>query len=188
KLWRTCGVKGYRVYQQVGEAVMIPAGCAHQVRNLSDCIKVAIDFVSVTTSSAARNSCRSSGASTTEVSLGRLTCCSSAVCCGSLGQPAVARRTDKMEAALASVAATPKVESRLKKSTSNDIQLNSTRLGHIQVTRSRPKSTRADGVADFSNMYSQAPNDREGVNLGRIYLGWYGGKMLVFVKPYQSLI
>ncbi|KAJ6590212.1 hypothetical protein B0H10DRAFT_1697383, partial [Mycena sp. CBHHK59/15] len=47
KLWRTCGVKGYRVYQQVGEAVMIPAGCVHQVRNLSDCIKVAIDFVSV---------------------------------------------------------------------------------------------------------------------------------------------
>ncbi|KAJ7843543.1 Clavaminate synthase-like protein [Mycena olivaceomarginata] len=47
KLWQTHGVKGYRVYQRVGEAVMIPAGCAHQVRNLSDCVKVAIDFVSV---------------------------------------------------------------------------------------------------------------------------------------------
>jgi lysine-specific demethylase 3 len=32
KLWQTHGVKGYRVYQRVGEAVMIPAGCAHQVR------------------------------------------------------------------------------------------------------------------------------------------------------------
>ncbi|KAJ7789241.1 hypothetical protein B0H14DRAFT_2397649, partial [Mycena olivaceomarginata] len=28
-----------------GEAVFIPAGCAHQVCNLSDCIKIAIDFV-----------------------------------------------------------------------------------------------------------------------------------------------
>ncbi|KAF7354901.1 Clavaminate synthase-like protein [Mycena sanguinolenta] len=33
-------------YGKAGEAVFIPAGCAHQVRNLSDCIKVAIDFVS----------------------------------------------------------------------------------------------------------------------------------------------
>ncbi|KAJ6597834.1 hypothetical protein B0H10DRAFT_2325589 [Mycena sp. CBHHK59/15] len=40
-------LKGYRVYQRVGEAVMIPVGCAHQVQNLSDCIKVAIDFTSV---------------------------------------------------------------------------------------------------------------------------------------------
>ncbi|KIK50826.1 hypothetical protein GYMLUDRAFT_142449, partial [Collybiopsis luxurians FD-317 M1] len=29
-----------------GEAVFIPAGCAHQVCNLADCIKVAIDFIS----------------------------------------------------------------------------------------------------------------------------------------------
>nr|GAT46123.1 clavaminate synthase-like protein [Mycena chlorophos] len=40
------GVRSYRVYQQTGEAIFIPAGCAHQVRNLSDCIKIAIDFVS----------------------------------------------------------------------------------------------------------------------------------------------
>ncbi|KAJ7499398.1 hypothetical protein FB451DRAFT_1205305 [Mycena latifolia] len=46
ELWEQHGVKSYRVYQKAGEAVFIPAGCAHQVRNLSDCIKVAIDFVS----------------------------------------------------------------------------------------------------------------------------------------------
>lgn len=40
------GVKSHRIYQRPGEAVFIPAGCAHQVCNLSDCIKVAIDFVS----------------------------------------------------------------------------------------------------------------------------------------------
>jgi hypothetical protein len=26
-----CDIKSYRVYQQIGEAVLIPAGCAHQV-------------------------------------------------------------------------------------------------------------------------------------------------------------
>ncbi|KAF8632013.1 hypothetical protein AX17_004956 [Amanita inopinata Kibby_2008] len=46
ELWETCGVKSYRLYQRPGEAIFIPAGCAHQVANLSDCIKVAIDFVS----------------------------------------------------------------------------------------------------------------------------------------------
>ncbi|KAF7360725.1 Clavaminate synthase-like protein [Mycena venus] len=46
-LWQETGVKSYRVYQQVGEAIFIPAGCAHQVCNLSHCIKVAIDFVSL---------------------------------------------------------------------------------------------------------------------------------------------
>ncbi|KAJ7429071.1 Clavaminate synthase-like protein [Mycena galericulata] len=46
ELWTTFKVKSYRVYQTAGQAVFIPAGCAHQVRNLSDCIKVAIDFVS----------------------------------------------------------------------------------------------------------------------------------------------
>ena len=40
------GVKSFRFYQQAGEAVFIPAGCAHQVSNLSDCIKIAVDFVS----------------------------------------------------------------------------------------------------------------------------------------------
>lgn len=58
------GVYSFRVYQRPGEAVFIPAGCAHQVGilmlepfavvelfflqvcNLADCIKVAVDFVS----------------------------------------------------------------------------------------------------------------------------------------------
>lgn len=40
------GVKSWRIYQKPGEAVFIPAGCAHQVCNLADCIKIAIDFVS----------------------------------------------------------------------------------------------------------------------------------------------
>ncbi|KIL67385.1 hypothetical protein M378DRAFT_102557 [Amanita muscaria Koide BX008] len=46
ELYDTAGVKSYRVYQRPGEAIFIPAGCAHQVANLADCIKVAIDFVS----------------------------------------------------------------------------------------------------------------------------------------------
>ncbi|KAH8922964.1 hypothetical protein BT69DRAFT_197152 [Atractiella rhizophila] len=40
-------VKAWRIEQKPGEAVFIPAGCAHQVCNMSDCIKVAIDFVSI---------------------------------------------------------------------------------------------------------------------------------------------
>ncbi|KAJ7505040.1 hypothetical protein B0H11DRAFT_1905114 [Mycena galericulata] len=47
ELWDNYGVKSFRVYQTVGEAIFIPAGCAHQVCNLSDCIKVAVDFVSL---------------------------------------------------------------------------------------------------------------------------------------------
>ncbi|KAJ4000558.1 hypothetical protein F5050DRAFT_1804039 [Lentinula boryana] len=39
-------VYSFRVYQRSGEAIFIPAGCAHQVCNLADCIKVAVDFVS----------------------------------------------------------------------------------------------------------------------------------------------
>lgn len=31
ELWDEYGVKSYRVYQMPGEAVFIPAGCAHQV-------------------------------------------------------------------------------------------------------------------------------------------------------------
>ncbi|KAG8935880.1 hypothetical protein FRC02_005879 [Tulasnella sp. 418] len=46
ELWETQGIKSWRIYQKPGEAVFIPAGCAHQVCNLSDCIKVAVDFVS----------------------------------------------------------------------------------------------------------------------------------------------
>jgi len=40
------GVKSYRIYQKPGDVVFIPAGCAHQVCNLADCMKIAIDFVS----------------------------------------------------------------------------------------------------------------------------------------------
>ena len=36
----------YVILQRLGDAVVIPAGCAHQVRNLRSCIKVALDFVS----------------------------------------------------------------------------------------------------------------------------------------------
>jgi lysine-specific demethylase 3 len=39
-------VVGYTIVQFVGDAVFIPAGAPHQVRNLSSCIKVAEDFVS----------------------------------------------------------------------------------------------------------------------------------------------
>ncbi|KIJ32351.1 hypothetical protein M422DRAFT_184660 [Sphaerobolus stellatus SS14] len=45
-LFQEFGVVGWRIYQKPGDAVFIPAGCAHQVVNLADCIKVACDFVS----------------------------------------------------------------------------------------------------------------------------------------------
>ncbi|EKM75704.1 hypothetical protein AGABI1DRAFT_79449 [Agaricus bisporus var. burnettii JB137-S8] len=47
ELFDQFGIKSYRIYQRPGEAIFIPAGCAHQVANLADCVKVAIDFVSV---------------------------------------------------------------------------------------------------------------------------------------------
>lgn len=40
------GVEPWTFEQHIGEAVFIPAGCPHQVRNLKSCIKVAMDFVS----------------------------------------------------------------------------------------------------------------------------------------------
>ncbi|KAF8556275.1 Clavaminate synthase-like protein [Imleria badia] len=46
ELFDMYGIKSHRVYQKPGEAVFIPAGCAHQVCNLADCVKVAVDFVS----------------------------------------------------------------------------------------------------------------------------------------------
>ncbi|WVN88947.1 uncharacterized protein L203_104162 [Cryptococcus depauperatus CBS 7841] len=46
ELWDKMGVAGWRIYQYPGQAIFIPAGCAHQVCNLSDCIKIALDFVS----------------------------------------------------------------------------------------------------------------------------------------------
>ncbi|XP_043693874.1 lysine-specific demethylase JMJ25-like [Telopea speciosissima] len=46
KLKEEYGVEPWTFAQRVGEAVFIPAGCPHQVRNLKSCIKVAMDFVS----------------------------------------------------------------------------------------------------------------------------------------------
>ncbi|KAI0739757.1 hypothetical protein C8Q80DRAFT_1222076 [Daedaleopsis nitida] len=39
-------VRPYVIYQRMGEAVFVPAGCAHQVSNQADCIKIACDFIS----------------------------------------------------------------------------------------------------------------------------------------------
>ncbi|KAK4052687.1 hypothetical protein OIV83_001974 [Microbotryomycetes sp. JL201] len=47
RLLHSKGVKSWRILQRPGQAVFIPAGCAHQVCNLADCIKVASDFVSI---------------------------------------------------------------------------------------------------------------------------------------------
>uniref|UniRef100_A0A0E0K787 JmjC domain-containing protein n=1 Tax=Oryza punctata TaxID=4537 RepID=A0A0E0K787_ORYPU len=46
KLKEEYGVEPWSFEQKLGEAVLIPAGCPHQVRNLKSCIKVALDFVS----------------------------------------------------------------------------------------------------------------------------------------------
>ncbi|KAL9177973.1 hypothetical protein ABFS82_01G095300 [Erythranthe guttata] len=40
------GIEPWTFIQRLGDAVFIPAGCPHQVRNLKSCIKVAVDFVS----------------------------------------------------------------------------------------------------------------------------------------------
>jgi lysine-specific demethylase 3 len=46
RLLREYGVRGWRIFQNPGDAVFVPAGCAHQVCNYASCIKVAMDFVS----------------------------------------------------------------------------------------------------------------------------------------------
>ncbi|XP_060186669.1 lysine-specific demethylase JMJ29-like isoform X3 [Lycium barbarum] len=46
KLKEEYGVEPWTFVQNLGDAVFIPAGCPHQVRNLKSCIKVALDFVS----------------------------------------------------------------------------------------------------------------------------------------------
>ncbi|MBA0587430.1 lysine-specific demethylase JMJ26 [Gossypium raimondii] len=46
KLKEEFGVEPWTFEQNLGEAVFIPAGCPHQVRNLKSCTKVAVDFVS----------------------------------------------------------------------------------------------------------------------------------------------
>ncbi|KAK0600662.1 hypothetical protein LWI29_017233 [Acer saccharum] len=46
KLKQEYGIEPWTFIQKLGDAVFIPAGCPHQVRNLKSCIKVALDFVS----------------------------------------------------------------------------------------------------------------------------------------------
>lgn len=46
RLYKEYGVEGYPIVQCLGDAVFVPAGAPHQVRNLHNCIKVAEDFVS----------------------------------------------------------------------------------------------------------------------------------------------
>ncbi len=46
RLLKEYNVVGYTIVQCFGDAVFIPAGAPHQVRNLHSCIKVAEDFVS----------------------------------------------------------------------------------------------------------------------------------------------
>uniref|UniRef100_A0A5B6Z8M0 Lysine-specific demethylase JMJ25 n=2 Tax=Davidia involucrata TaxID=16924 RepID=A0A5B6Z8M0_DAVIN len=46
KLKEEFGIEPWTFEQRLGEAVFIPAGCPHQVRNLKSCTKVAMDFIS----------------------------------------------------------------------------------------------------------------------------------------------
>ncbi|CAN6210618.1 unnamed protein product [Urochloa humidicola] len=46
KLKKEYGIEPWTFVQRLGEAVFIPAGCPHQVRNLKSCTKIALDFVS----------------------------------------------------------------------------------------------------------------------------------------------
>ncbi|CAK8574223.1 unnamed protein product [Lathyrus sativus] len=46
KLKEEYGIEPWTFTQKLGDAVLVPAGCPHQVRNLKSCIKVGLDFVS----------------------------------------------------------------------------------------------------------------------------------------------
>ncbi|CAM8942881.1 unnamed protein product [Rhodiola kirilowii] len=46
KLTEEYGIEPWTFTQKLGDAVFIPAGCPHQVRNVKSCTKVAIDFLS----------------------------------------------------------------------------------------------------------------------------------------------
>ncbi|GAU18062.1 hypothetical protein TSUD_51730 [Trifolium subterraneum] len=46
KLKDEYGIEPWTFIQKLGDAVFIPAGCPHQVRNLKSCIKLGFDFVS----------------------------------------------------------------------------------------------------------------------------------------------
>ena len=45
ELQQQAGIAPYNLLQGLGDAVVVPAGCAHQVRNLRSCISVAAGFV-----------------------------------------------------------------------------------------------------------------------------------------------
>jgi lysine-specific demethylase 3 len=45
ELAEQAGILPYVVLQRLGDAILVPAGCAHQVHNVRSCIKVAADFV-----------------------------------------------------------------------------------------------------------------------------------------------
>jgi hypothetical protein len=47
RLFKKYGVLPYTIHQYPGEAVLIPAYCAHQVANVADAIKIACDFFSM---------------------------------------------------------------------------------------------------------------------------------------------
>ncbi|KDQ50644.1 hypothetical protein JAAARDRAFT_141671, partial [Jaapia argillacea MUCL 33604] len=46
QMWETYLVRPFQIYQCLGDAIFIPAGCAHQVSNITSCIKIASNFVS----------------------------------------------------------------------------------------------------------------------------------------------
>ncbi|KAL5707117.1 hypothetical protein ACHQM5_025204 [Ranunculus cassubicifolius] len=46
KLKEEFEIEPWTFVQKLGEAVLIPAGCPHQIRNLKSCVQVAADFVS----------------------------------------------------------------------------------------------------------------------------------------------
>ncbi|KZP03476.1 hypothetical protein FIBSPDRAFT_691872, partial [Athelia psychrophila] len=52
---RKRGIQPYAIKQYMGDAVFIPAGCAHQVSNKADAIKIASDFICAANLSATVN-------------------------------------------------------------------------------------------------------------------------------------
>ncbi|WOH00471.1 hypothetical protein DCAR_0519834 [Daucus carota subsp. sativus] len=46
RLKKEYGIEPWTFVQKLGDAVLIPAGCPYQVRNLKSCIKVSVEFVS----------------------------------------------------------------------------------------------------------------------------------------------
>ncbi|EGF98566.1 uncharacterized protein MELLADRAFT_40785, partial [Melampsora larici-populina 98AG31] len=46
ELFLNCQVQGWEIRQEPGQAIMIPAYSPHQVCNLANCIKIAMDFLS----------------------------------------------------------------------------------------------------------------------------------------------